>query len=180
MRGASVRTATGSVYRMVEDGETRWWLNADNVANPTSRRLDPQVWWRIQQPDPWPPELGSPVMLLAPLEFDRRNPERLPGGGKITSPVRLLQHFGLGGRLQRFNSGRVPPSSLPFGRQEIHQQFVETRCELPRVGAVDGMIALEPIGGVSDSAAAIRELRRGLLEHIMGATPRRTRSFAGG
>lgn len=93
-RGASLRTASGSVYRVVQDAERRWWLNADNVPNPASRKLDPQFWWRIQQPNPWPPELGSPVMLLAPLDFDRCDPERLPGGGRFTSPVRLIQHLG--------------------------------------------------------------------------------------
>lgn len=93
-QGTSMRTASGSVYRVVQDAEGRWWLNADNVANPRSRRLDPDLWWQIEQPHPWPPQLGVPVVLIAATDLDRCDPERVPGGGKATSPVRVIQNIG--------------------------------------------------------------------------------------
>lgn len=86
-----VITRSGSIYRVAQDGEGQWWMNADNVANPTSRRLDPDRWWRIQQPCPWPPELGERLWLVPPDALDRDDPERVPGGGKRTSPVRLVR-----------------------------------------------------------------------------------------
>lgn len=92
-QGASMRTESGSVYCVVQDTEGRWFLNADNVPNPASRRLDPDSWWRIEQPHPWPPELGAPIALISALDLDRRDAERMPGGGKVTSPVRLIRNL---------------------------------------------------------------------------------------
>lgn len=65
-QAAEMITERGSVYRVLEDTEGRWWLNADNVPNPRSVRLEPTRWWRIRRPEPWPPKLGHPVELMAP------------------------------------------------------------------------------------------------------------------
>ena len=84
-------TASGSRYRIVADGAAGWWLSADNRASATSRRLDPEDWWEIAPPEPWPPVLGRSVRLMAPpgLAFD--DPRRIPGGGKISTPIRALR-----------------------------------------------------------------------------------------
>lgn len=88
---AAIHTDSGSMYHVLLDQQGRWWLRADNVPNPLSRALDRNQWWRIQRPYPWPPELGSPVRLAAPPEMDRGDRARIPGGGKITSPVRAVR-----------------------------------------------------------------------------------------
>jgi len=84
-------THTGSVYRVTRNKRERWWMRAANVANPTSRPLNPGRWWIIQRPCPWPPELGQPIALRAPGWLARDDPARIPGGGKITSPIRAIR-----------------------------------------------------------------------------------------
>lgn len=86
-----MHTATGSIYRVVRDAEGRWWFSGDNVPNPASRALDPELWWRIDPPRPWPPELGRGIELRAPACMDWNDPERVLGGGKLTSPVRAIR-----------------------------------------------------------------------------------------
>lgn len=86
----TLHTATGSVYRIFLDSADRWWFNADNVENPNSRRLNPDLWWRIAPPSPWPPELGSRIRLAAPEHLSIDDSARVPGGGRVTSPVRAI------------------------------------------------------------------------------------------
>lgn len=88
---AEAITASGSLYRVARDGEGIWWMSADNVPNSTSQRLEPDPWWRICYPEPWPPELGQRLWLRAPEELARDDPRRIPGGGKHTSPVRAIR-----------------------------------------------------------------------------------------
>lgn len=88
---ATLQTATGSIYRVVQDRDGRWWFSADNEPNPLSRALNPDTWWRIQRPDPWPPETGEGIVLRAPSGLRATDPERVPGGGKFTSPVRVIR-----------------------------------------------------------------------------------------
>lgn len=85
-------THSGSRYRVLQTEGGGWWMSGDNVANPTSCRLDPDEWWPIRRPHPWPPELGQSIELLPPEELDRDDPHRCPGGGKRTSPVRAIRH----------------------------------------------------------------------------------------
>lgn len=89
-----VITRSGSTYRIARESEGRWWMNADNVPNPASCRLDRDRWWCIQAPRPWPPELGERLWLMPPEELERDDPERMPGGGKHTSPVRAIRRDG--------------------------------------------------------------------------------------
>lgn len=86
-----VITRSGSVYRVARDDKGRWWMSADNIPNPASVRLDPDRWWAIRAPEPWPPELGERLELLAPEGLGRDDPRRVPGGGKRTSPVRGIR-----------------------------------------------------------------------------------------
>lgn len=88
---AEVITRSGSVYRVARDIAGHWWMSADNIPNPFSVRLDPDRWWEIQPPDPWPPELGERIWLAPPEDMDRGDVRRVPGGGKRTSPVRVIR-----------------------------------------------------------------------------------------
>lgn len=86
-----VITRSGSLYRVGRDGRGQWWLQAANVPNPHSCRLPPSRWWRVQQPMPWPPELGERLWLLAPESYAMDDPHRIPGGGKHTSVIRIVR-----------------------------------------------------------------------------------------
>lgn len=91
MRRVEITTRSGSVYRVGRGTHGRWWMAADNVPNPTSVALDPDDWWEIRRPEPWPPELGERIWLMPPEELDCDDPRRMPGGGKRTSFVRALR-----------------------------------------------------------------------------------------
>lgn len=81
-----LHTESGSVYelRLAPDGT--YWFGGRNVPNPWSVALDGQL-WRVQQPVPFPPVLGEPIWVRAPVELDRDDPCRIPGGGKLTTPL---------------------------------------------------------------------------------------------
>lgn len=81
-----IRTLSGSLYRVAIDDEDRWWVSADNVATCTSSNLADGC-WEIQPPSPWPPVLGAPFRFVAPTHLPIGDPERVPGGGKVTSIV---------------------------------------------------------------------------------------------
>jgi hypothetical protein len=81
------RTASGSLYAVMRDADGQWWLTARNVPSDTSVALPPAAMWMIAPPTPWPLEIGRPVAMLAPPWLALDDPARVPGGGKITSPV---------------------------------------------------------------------------------------------
>jgi hypothetical protein len=81
-----IRTLSGSLYRVAIDDANRWWVSADNVATCTSSNLADGC-WEIQPPSPWPPVLGAPFRFVAPTHLPIGDPERVPGGGKVTSVV---------------------------------------------------------------------------------------------
>lgn len=83
-----VRTFSGSRYLFTRDRRGRWWLRADNVANPYSRSLGGRR-YPIARPQPWPPRIGESLLLRPPpsIAGDLSHPARLPGGGKVTSGV---------------------------------------------------------------------------------------------
>lgn len=86
-----ILTATGSRYWVGRDSRTgRWWLRGENVPNPNSARMD-SSWWEIEPPDPWPIQIGKSVMLYAPRDWAMNDMRRVPGGGKVTSPVRKVR-----------------------------------------------------------------------------------------
>lgn len=82
-----VHTETGSVYYVARDEEGTWWFGGDNVPNPISARLPEGYAWRIQPPVPWPLSIGARLFVDAPPELPMCHPDRVPGGGKRTSPV---------------------------------------------------------------------------------------------
>ncbi len=86
-RWCRAQARSGSVYDVVESTRGDWVVRVDNVPNPFSDAIDRDRWWCIEPTHPWPPRLGHRLVLVAltALAFD--DAERMPGGGKITSPV---------------------------------------------------------------------------------------------
>lgn len=78
-------TTTGSVYTVIKENN-KWWLSAKNVPNPTSGKLEGM--WEIQEPKI---KIGQSAELISAYVNDRDNPLRMPGGGKITSPVIMIE-----------------------------------------------------------------------------------------
>lgn len=86
MQSWTIHTRSGSLYRIAVDSAGRWWISGDNVRTPISSYLGDGC-WEIQPPSPWPPQIGSPLTFLAPPHLEIGDPNRIPGGGKVTSPV---------------------------------------------------------------------------------------------
>jgi len=86
-----VTTHSGSRYRLLHDDRDMWWLGGDNVANPISCKLPSGRYWCIQPPVPWPPVIGGSLWLEAPDDLVPGDEARIPGGGKLTSPVRRVE-----------------------------------------------------------------------------------------
>jgi hypothetical protein len=89
-RWCRVTTRSGSIYDIVETSDGEYGLRVDNVPNPLSRSITPDRWWRIDTPEPWPPQVGLNLLLPAHRTLRLDDPERIPGGGMITSPVQDL------------------------------------------------------------------------------------------
>jgi hypothetical protein len=85
-----IRTRSGSIYFVAHDRDGKWWLGGRNQVNPFSVALPPGA-WEIEAPKPWPPVIGLPLILLAPTLWAKDHPKRLPGGGKVTSPVAAFE-----------------------------------------------------------------------------------------
>ena len=82
-----ISTASGSEYLVKCHRDDSWWCSAYNVVNKTSTQLEGTGWWRIAPPSPWPPVIGWPIVLVTPETLRFGDPDRMPGGGKVTSPV---------------------------------------------------------------------------------------------
>lgn len=85
-------TRAGSRYYVALDREGVWWFGGRAVPNPFSRPLPPQL-WRIECPEPWPPLLGASVWLRAARDLAIDDLDRVPGGGKYTSPVDIVENL---------------------------------------------------------------------------------------
>lgn len=83
----TVVTESGSLYFLREEGG-KWWLCAKNVPNERSKLLGTVSWWEIEKPNPWPPRRGHSLGMWSTLFLEPVNtPNRMPGGGKVTSRV---------------------------------------------------------------------------------------------
>lgn len=78
-------TQSGSAYQLRRDAAGVWWLRADTVPSRHSVRLTPTVEWEVDVLIP--PTVGKRAHLYAPAHLDRDDPRRMPGGGKVTSPI---------------------------------------------------------------------------------------------
>jgi hypothetical protein len=88
-----VRTLTGSRYDLLADVDGRFWVRGQNRVSPTSQLVGTACWFEVRQPQPWPPEPGSPLLFVAPPAFARDDPRRVPGGGKRTSIVVAVERW---------------------------------------------------------------------------------------
>jgi hypothetical protein len=80
-----VVTRSGSVYKIAESNFAEFYV--------FSVALRPVFWWGVEAPDPWPPVIGHPLQLIALLRYAMDDPERMPGGGKITSPLTSIDEI---------------------------------------------------------------------------------------
>ena len=81
-----IRTQSGSLYVVARDATGLWLFSGRNVPNPRSVSLAAGI-WPIEPPQPWPPVPGQPLVLAALGILPFGHPLRVPGGGKLTSPV---------------------------------------------------------------------------------------------
>lgn len=82
----TVVTVSGSKYFFRHDGK-RLLVSAENIPNPTSRQLVGE--WEVEV-QPWPPRVGERLVITSVLFEKFDHPLRMPGGGKITSPVHTI------------------------------------------------------------------------------------------
>jgi hypothetical protein len=87
MMNVSVKTESGSLYTVTtvvfDDGE-RYFLSADHTSTYRSVNVRGKA-WQIEKPKY--PEIGQPWVLLSAHFSEPEHPDRMPGGGKRTSPV---------------------------------------------------------------------------------------------
>jgi hypothetical protein len=74
------RTLSGSRYDLMVDVAGRYWVRGQNVVTPRSDLVGMDDWYEIARPAPWPPQMGSPVIFVAPDDPDAK-PARGPFGG---------------------------------------------------------------------------------------------------
>lgn len=82
-----IHTKSGSVYKL---GRTngRWWVSGVNVVNEQSKDIRGDK-WEIERPAPT--EIGMPLVFVAARSLAMDDPARMPGGGKVTSPVTSME-----------------------------------------------------------------------------------------
>ena len=86
-----ITTASDSVYVITAQENDVYTVRGENIPSITSQPLG-ETEWAIMRPEPWPPILGQPLAfdsVYVDADFD--TPLRMPGGGKRTSPIRLVQ-----------------------------------------------------------------------------------------
>ena len=89
MKTTEVHTASNSVYTFIERDDGRFIVTGGNVVSSISGGLN-GFWWEITRPEPWPPVLSEVLMFVSTLVDQKPGTKgRLPGGGKITSPIRM-------------------------------------------------------------------------------------------
>lgn len=90
-RTLRITTATDSVYTITERDNSVFTVRGENTPSMTSQPLGAAEWF-IKQPSPWPPQCGQQLEFISTyFDADFDTPLRMPGGGKVTSPVRLIQ-----------------------------------------------------------------------------------------
>jgi hypothetical protein len=85
-----ITTHSGSRYTVREE-EGRFWLSGPNVPNDQSVPIPEEREWEIQKPMPWPAVVGERLLMYSTFYGQAEHPERLPGGGKWTSPVETIE-----------------------------------------------------------------------------------------
>jgi hypothetical protein len=84
-----LQTVTGSVYYIRQVG-VNWFVRGENIVSDTSKDISDRE-WPTHKPSPWPPKKGLPIKFFSIHFSDHKHKDRMPGGGKITSPVKKWQ-----------------------------------------------------------------------------------------
>jgi hypothetical protein len=90
--GWLISTWSGSKYFIGLDCAGVWRIGGLNVPSPFSCAVPPQL-WRIEPPRPWPPVLSALLWLVAARDLAFTDPACVPGGGKRTSAVQIVQQL---------------------------------------------------------------------------------------
>ena len=88
MQVLEITTQSGSIYRLRKSVRGRWYLAGKNVPSSTSQDIQAGE-WEVELPTV--PTIGQPFRAYAPESMDRNDPARIPGGGKITSPITNIE-----------------------------------------------------------------------------------------
>lgn len=81
-----IETATGSKYRLAQLSDGTTWLSGVNVINPFSQPL-PNREYQVVVKSSLPPIVGRSLFAECIHFSAPDHPNRMPGGGKITSPI---------------------------------------------------------------------------------------------
>lgn len=81
MQSWEIHTVAGALYRIGIDSNGRWQVSGDCAGTP------PGAVWEIRPPTPWPPRIGEPLELRAPLLPAVEDAPRIPGGLLVTDDV---------------------------------------------------------------------------------------------
>lgn len=79
-----IQTESGSIYHL-RHVNGKWFLSSPaHVVTDRSKDICADEWEVEIQAEP---VIGMPLQAFAPLSMDKDDPARIPGGGKITSPI---------------------------------------------------------------------------------------------
>ena len=93
MKVMVITTYSGSVYRIRQDATGIWRMLGENVVTERSKDIRPvdglEHGWEIEFGSV--PKIGEPLCVVAPARMAMDDPMRIPGGGKITSPITNIE-----------------------------------------------------------------------------------------
>lgn len=83
-----VTTTSGSEYVVEGNGtEFRYLALSKQAAPDPVFNVKVVGDYDLDKVSPWPPEVNRPLLMVTKHLDDINHPDRMPGGGKITSPV---------------------------------------------------------------------------------------------
>lgn len=93
MRSFRVTTRSGSVYVVEGDGTRFRCRKPEHQEKSHGGNVPIERPYALHNVLPWPPEEGVPLVMITEHFLDKGHPDRMPGGGKITSPVTKVQEL---------------------------------------------------------------------------------------
>jgi hypothetical protein len=82
-----VETETGSMYKVVKE-DLDYYLYPHHIPSQTSKNVNGEK-WKVKRPDI--PQEGLAWLVMSYYFEDMSHPDRIPGGGKLTSPVKSIR-----------------------------------------------------------------------------------------
>ena len=94
MRVMVITTMSGSVYTIRQATTGIWRMLGENVVTERSKDIRAvdglEHGWEVEFGSV--PKIGEPLCVLAPARLAMDDPTRIPGGGKITSPITNIEY----------------------------------------------------------------------------------------